>query len=128
MQELETLNKMRMNQIASKALLKMGKEPEPQMMHATQLIQEFLALPIQERGRLPMASANLIEETVGTMALLPLEEQAQMLAKGGEGRKLADRLESLAVQAAGLSPSRVALLLLESLRAEVEEAPVEQAG
>ena len=125
--QLETWNKMRINQIAHKALMKMGKEPDPQMMYSTQLLQEFLALPIQERGRLTMASANLIEQTAGTMAQLPLEEQAQMLAKGGEGRKLAERLESLAVQAAGQSPDRVAVLLLESLRAEVEESPIELA-
>lgn len=114
-------NQMRINQIAHKALLAMDKEPEPQMMHATQLLQEFLALPIQERGRLRVDNAELIEETAWSMTMLPPDQQAAMLAAGGEGEKVEDKLESLADQAKGLKPNRVAMLLLESLMAEVEE-------
>jgi hypothetical protein len=115
---MQTWNQLAINKKASKELKKMGVEPNPQMMHATQLIQEFLSLPAEKREGLRLHNLQTIEETAMQMHVLEPGQQAVILAAGGEGEAVEDRLESLSVQA---EKGSLVLLLLESLMTHSEE-------
>jgi hypothetical protein len=114
---MQVWNQLPINKMASKEMEKMGVEPNPQMMHATQLIQEFLSLPSKEMD-LKINNLQAIEETAMQMHMLEPGQQAVILAAGGEGEVVEDRLESLAVQA---EKANLVLLLLESLMTYSEE-------
>jgi hypothetical protein len=116
--KMQTWNQLSINKMALKELKKMGAEPNPQMMHSTQLVQEFLSLPETRREGLRIHNLQTIEETAMQMHMLEPGQQAVILAAGGEGEVVEDRLESLAVQG---GKGGLILLLLESLMTHAEE-------
>lgn len=113
-------NGMRINKIAKRLLERMGKSIDPQMMHSTQLLQEYLAIPVEQRGRIVMGDELSITETATQMPMFSPTQQAQILVAGVEGENLEDRLDALADRLEGVHAEQAGLFLAENVAIHLE--------